>query len=134
MLKTTRGFWKWFFLSLVTLGIYDFYFIHKMAKEANLADPNGKKVGGLVFYIFITLITFGIYSFYWNYKVCEKFGANVRSAGQTPRITGGAWLLWEIFGALIIVGPIVALVKQIHLWNDSNKIYNSRLPAGTPAA
>ena len=126
MLRTDRGFWKFFLLSLVTLGIYDFFFIHQMAKEANTVDENGKKVGGLLAYIFLSIITLGIYALYWNYKVVEKFGASVRANGGTPRITGGSWLLWEILGSFIIVGPIVAFVKQVHLWNDANAAYNQR--------
>ena len=126
MLKTNRGFWKYFFFSLITLGIYNLYYIHKIAQEANLDDEKGKKVGGLIFYIIFTFLTAGIYSLYWNYKVCEKFADTVRSAGKTPRITGGAWLLWTLIGSMIIVGPLVALVKQIHIWNDANEIYNSR--------
>lgn len=126
MLKTNRGFIKFLLLSLITFGIYGLYVIHKMAQEANLADTSTKKVGGLIFYLIFTVLTCGIYYYYWNYKVCEKFANNVRNAGKTPRITGGGWLLWYIFGALIIVGPIVALVKQIHSWNDSNAIVNAR--------
>ena len=129
MLKTNRGFWKWFFLSLITFGIYDFFFIYNMAKEANLVDEGGKKVGGLLAFILLSLITFGIYGLYWNYRICEKFGNSVRMSGGTPRLTGGAWLLWDIVGALILVGPLVAMVKQIHLWNDANAAYNTRHPA-----
>ena len=125
MLKTNRGFWKYFFLSIITLGIYDFIFIHKMAEEANIVDVNGKKVGGLLAVIFLSAITLGIYAFYWNYRVCEKFANVVRSAGGNPRITGGGWLMWTIFGSFIVIGPLVAFVKQIHLWNDANAIYNN---------
>ena len=57
----------------------------------------------------------------------EKLTYVVRSAGQTPRLTGGGWLLWTIFGSLLFgIGPLVALVKEIHLWNDANKVYNQR--------
>ena len=126
MLKTNRGFWKWFFLSLITFGIYDFFFIHNMAKEANTVDEGGKKVGGLLAYILLSAITFGIYGLYWNYRICEKFGNSVRMNGGAPRITGGGWLLWDLVGALILVGPLVAFVKQVHLWNDANAAFNAR--------
>lgn len=125
MLKTNRGFWKTLFFNIITLGIYNLYFIHKMAQEANIDDPSTKKVGGLIFYIIFTVLTLGIYSLYWNYKVCEKFANAVRRGGNTPRITGGSWLLWSLVGALIIVGPLVAFVKQIHIWNDANLVHNS---------
>ena len=135
MLKTNRGFWKVFFLTLITFGIYSWYMIHKMSQEANLVDPNGKKVGGLVAFILLSLITFGIYALYWNYKVCNKFAANVRTGGTEPKFDGSKYLLWALLGSLIIVGPIVAFVKELHLWNDSNKVYNAQnFPEGQPAA
>ncbi|MCR5741814.1 MAG: DUF4234 domain-containing protein [Gammaproteobacteria bacterium] len=127
MLKTNRGFWKHLLFSIITLGIYSLIIIHKMAKEANLVDENGKKVGGLLFFIFIGIITLGIYILYWNYRVCEKWADVVRSVGKKPRLTGGAWLLWSIVGAIIIVGPFIALTKQLHSWNDANEVYNQKL-------
>ena len=126
MLKTNRGFIKLFLLSLITLGIYDFFFIHDMAKEANMVDSKGKKVGGLLALILLSIITLGIYSFIWNYRVCEKFAASVRAGGSEPKFDGGKWLLWTLVGSFIIVGPLVALVKQIHLWNDANAAFNAR--------
>jgi len=128
MLKTNRGFWKVFFLSIITFGIYELYYIHCMAKEVNLtcAEDGNKDVGGLAFYFFMSIITFGMYSLYWNYKVCDRMAALVLRNGGQPRLTGGGWLLWSILGSMIIVGPLVAMVKQIHLWNDANEIYNSK--------
>ena len=129
MLKTNRGFWKIFLLSFITCGIYGLFVTHNMAKEANLVDEGGKKVGGLAAVIFLGALTLGIYTIYWNYRICEKYGNSVRLSGGTPRITGGGWLLWTLVGSLIVVGPLVAYVKQIHLWNDANSAYNARLTA-----
>lgn len=126
MLNTNRGLFKYLIFTVITLGIYHLYFIHKMAQEANLADPGSKKVGGLIFYLIFTVLTLTIYDYYWNFRVCTKFANAVRAANKHPRITGGQWLLWTILGSLIIVGPLIALYKQIHSWNDSNLIFNTR--------
>jgi len=127
MLKTNRGFWKTFFLSIITFGFYQLYYIYRLAKEVNLTcAEDHQNVGGLAFFIFMSIITFGIYGLYWNYKVCDRMSGLVMRNGGRPRITGEGWLLWSLLGALIIVGPLVAMVKQIHLWNDANDIYNRR--------
>ena len=126
MLKTSRGLIKYILLTLITLGIYNLYVIYRAAKDANLADTQDKKVGGLIFYIIFTILTLGIYSFYWYYRVTEKFANVIESANEKPSITGGAFLLWDIFGAIIIVGPFIAMYKFIKNWNRSNAIYNSR--------
>lgn len=128
MLKENRGFIKYLLLCLITLGIYNLYIVHQMAKEANLADPTpgAKNVGGLLFFIIFSILTLGIYDLYWYYKVNEKFAASVRAVNKKPRLTGGGWLLWTLIGSLIIIGPLVAFVKMIHNWNDSNASYNAR--------
>lgn len=123
MLKTNRGFWKYFFLTIITLGIYELHYIYKLAREANLVGKD-KEVGGLAYFILMSFVTIGIYPFYWNYRVCNKLADNVRANGGAPRIDGTGWLLWSLLGTLILVGPLVAFVKQIHLWNDSNMLYN----------
>ena len=125
MLKTNRGFLKLLLFSFITLGIYSYYFIHKMAKEANLDDESTRRVGGLIAYILLSMITLGIYSWIWNYRVCEKFANAVRRGGKSPRIIGSGWLLWTLLGSLIVIGPLVALVKEIHSWNDANAVYNA---------
>ena len=129
MLKTNRSYIVILLLNVVTLGIYSLFVTHNMAKEANIVDEGGKKIGGLLAVIFLGAITLGIYGIYWNYKVCEKYGNSVRLSGGKPGFTGGGWILWTLLGAIIVVGPIVAGVKQIHLWNDANKAYNARLTA-----
>lgn len=124
-LKTKRGFWKWLLLTIITFGIYEFYMIYKMSKEVNLTCKDcGKDVGGLGFYLLFSLLTLGFYSLYWHYRICEKMSDLMKKHGRVPRITGGGYLLWVIFGTLIIVGPLVAFIKEIHSWNDTNEIYN----------
>ncbi|MFA5449099.1 MAG: DUF4234 domain-containing protein [Clostridia bacterium] len=130
MLTTTRGFWKIFFLSIITLGFYGLYYIYRLAKDVNLtcAEDGKNDVGGLGFFILMSIISFGYYAFYWNYRVCDRMAELIIKNGGQPRITGGGWLLWTILGSFILIGPLVAQVKQIHQWNDVNKIYNDKHP------
>ena len=126
MKEVKRGLIKYILFSLITFGIYDLYIIHKAAKEANKADASTKKVGGLIWFIIFTALTAGIYSFYWQYKVTEKFANVIRADGQKPPITGGALLLWMIFGSMIIVGPFIAGHKFFKNWNMAVAIYNRK--------
>ena len=65
MLKTSRGLIKYILLTLITLGIYNLYVIYRAAKDANLADTQDKKVGGLIFYIIFMHVN-GISHFRFN--------------------------------------------------------------------
>ena len=58
-------------LSLVTCGIYQYYWMFKMNEEVNvLASEPAATSGGLV--ILFTLLTCGIYGIYWSYKMGER--------------------------------------------------------------
>jgi hypothetical protein len=46
-------------LSIITLGIYGLYWIHKLAKDVNaICAGDGKKTGGLLKCLLLGLITF----------------------------------------------------------------------------
>lgn len=67
MIENNRNFWKWLFFSLLTCGIYELYFIYKLAKDVNtMCDGDGKKTSGLIKYILFTVLACGIYSWYWD--------------------------------------------------------------------
>lgn len=81
-----------------------------------------------VFFVFflLSILTLGIYAIVWNVKVTERHAENLRSNSEKEILTGGGWLLWHIFGVLLLgLGPIIAMYKQIKQWNRVNKIYNS---------
>ena len=57
--------------SLITCGIYSFYWIYKINEEINiLSDEEGATSGGMV--ILFSIITCGIYSIYWAYRMGER--------------------------------------------------------------
>lgn len=127
MLKTKRGVIKWFFLTIITLGIYPFVFIHKMSAETNeTCRDDNEKTKGLIVYILLGIITLGIYTIVWNYNVCERHRNFLHHNNETDIIKGSSWILWNILGAFIGVGPIIGLFLQIKQWNKVNAIYNKR--------
>ena len=51
-LTTNRGFWTTMLLTIVTLGIYQWYLIYAFARETNLAcREDGKSTSGLLAFI-----------------------------------------------------------------------------------
>ena len=97
-LKDDRGLASYIILSIITCGIYSYYFIYKMAHDVNIAcDGDGENTSGLV--AFVLLYFFAI----------QENGTTV--------------LLWQIFGAFICgIGPFVAMHILI---KNSNKICNA---------
>ena len=69
-LKDDRSLALYIVLSLVTCGIYSFWFIHSIAEDLNIAcEGDGEETPGLAQYILLSIITCGIYNIWWIYKV-----------------------------------------------------------------
>ena len=80
-LKDDRGLASYIILSIITCGIYSYYFIYKMAHDVNIAcEGDGENTSGLVAFILLSLITCGIYAWFWYYNL----GIPVRSVFIVP--------------------------------------------------
>ena len=70
-LKTDRGLLGYIVLSILTCGIYSYYFIYTVARDVNTACAgDGKSTGGLVQFILLSILTCGIYS--WRSVIYRK--------------------------------------------------------------
>jgi hypothetical protein len=113
-------------LSMVTFGIYGFYWIYKLAKDVNaICDGDGNKTSGLLKYWFFSLITLGIYSLVWLYMLGDRLHDNAQRYNLAFKENGGIILLWFILGSFIFIGPFIAMhiiIKNTNaLANEYNK-------------
>ena len=61
LLRTDRSLLVYVLLNLITCGIYNFFFIHSLAKDVNVACvDDGEKTPGVGMFIFMTLIGIGV--------------------------------------------------------------------------
>jgi len=130
LLKTNRGFWKYFLLGIITLGIYPLYIIHAFAKETNIAcEGDGQHTRGLLGVILLSLITLGIYGIIWEYKIIERRNNYTIRNNMPSRLTGVLYLLTFFILGQITLGimHLVVLVKFLHQQNDVNQIHNSKI-------
>ena len=121
-IKADRSLIGWLLLSLVTCGIYSFYFLYCLARDVNtLCQDDGDYTPGLAEFILLSFVTCGFYAYYWYYKIGNRllFQEN-----------GTTVLLWQIFGALLCgLGPIFAMNIIINNTNAMATAYNTRLGA-----
>jgi len=125
-LQEDRGLLAYIVLSIVTCGIYGYYFIYKMAKDVNTAcDGDGETTGGLVAFILLSMVTCGIYSFYWQYKLGNRLANNAQRYGLTFQENGTTIIMWDIFGAVLCgIGPFIAMNILIKNTNKICAAYN----------
>lgn len=123
-LKDDRGLISYILLSLITCGIYGYYFIYKMAHDVNIAcEGDGEQTSGLVAFILLSLITCGIYAWVWYYKLGNRLASNAGRYGLSIQENGTTVLLWCLFGVLLCgIGPLIAMNILI---KNTNKICNA---------
>lgn len=123
-LKDDRGLFSYIVLSLITCGIYGYYFLYKMAHDVNVAcDGDGEQTSGLVAFILLSMITCGIYAYIWYYKLGNRLASNAPRYGMSFQENGTTVLLWCLFGILLCgIGPFIAMNILI---KNTNRICNA---------
>jgi len=125
-----RGLLSYILLSAVTGGIYGLWRIHVLARDMNLmCDGDGKKTRGFLAFFFFGLITFGIYDLIWLYNVGERLQDNADRYNKTFKESGGIILLWFLLGALIVIGPFMAMHIIFKNTNALADEYNKKIGA-----
>lgn len=126
-LATDRSILTYILLSIVTCGIYGFYFLYCMTRDVNVACAgDGENTPGLAQLIIFSLLTCGIYSFYWYYKLGNRLADNAPRYGMTFQENGTTVVLWCVIGYLICgIGSWIAMYILIKNTNTICGAYNS---------
>ena len=125
-LKTDRGLLGYILLSIITCGIYSYYFIYSVAKDINVAcEGDGKSTGGLLKFILLSFFTCGIYSWIWEYSIGNRLASNAPRYGLNFHENGTTIIMWNLFGLLICgIGPFIAMNIIIKNTNSICAAYN----------
>lgn len=125
-LKTDRGLLGYILLSIITCGIYSYYFIYTIARDVNTACAgDGKSTSGLLKYILLSMITCGIYSWWWEYSLGNRLAENAPRYGMSFTENGTTILMWILFGVLLCgIGPFIAMNIIIKNTNSICMAYN----------
>lgn len=118
-------------LSIVTCGIYSWWFTYKLAQDMNTVCKDGDNTPGLAAYILFSIITCGIYAYWWQYKIGNRQQANAAIYGFVINENGTTILLWDIVGLLLCgLGPFIAMNIIIKNMNKLAAAYNARVMQG----
>ncbi len=127
MVQTNRSLLKYILFTIVTLGLYGFWFIYKLAQDINIiCKEDGKNTAGLLKFIVFTMITCGIYAWFWYYGVGNRLAENASRYNLTFSENGTTVLLWMLFGSMLCgIGIFVALHIIIKNTNALATAYNA---------
>lgn len=126
-LKTNKGLLKTILLSLITFGIYGIVVMSTVSSDINIVASryDGKKTMHYCLLLFLVgPLTLGIGYLVWNHKLCSRIGAELRRRGIVYSFGAADYWLWNVLGALILVGPFVFLHKLFKAVNLMNADYN----------
>lgn len=136
-LKTDRSIIPYILLGIITLGIYELWFLHHMIKDVNeICREDGNKTPGLLVLILLSLVTFGLYALFWWYRVADMLDRASRRVGVSVEITGSKMLICMLLGSFVC--GIVSFVGLHWLFESVNLLavdYNTKLyTASAPEA
>lgn len=128
-LKTNRGFVKFVFFSIITVGIYGLVYMSRYNKDLNRIRLyfKEKKKAGLILMIILSTITLSIYGIYWlivrvtdTYRYADKSQSG-SSGSAAWVIISHTLLIWTL------ICPIIGAIQLISTMNDLCRTMNPRL-------
>lgn len=134
MINTNRSLLTYILLTIVTCGIYSYYFLYCMARDMNImCEGDGEQTSGLAVFILLSFVTCGIYAWIWYYKLGNRLATNAPRYGLTFQENGTTILMWLLIGSFVCgIGPFVAmhiLIKNTNTlaaaYNQSKGFYNN---------
>ena len=126
-LSTNRSLAKYFFLSIVTFGIYGIVVMTNVSTSINTAAGryDGQKTMNycLVFFLF-SWLTFGILPLIWYHKLSARVGRELRRRNIRHNFGAKDFWLWGVLGSFIIAGPFIYYHKLFKGMNLICRDYN----------
>ncbi len=128
MMRTDRSLLKYILLSIITLGIYGMWVYSESITTLNIiAVKDERRTNDFLFAnLILGVLTCGIYSLVWYHKMSNRVADELANRGIDYKFNASTFWLWNILGALIIVGPFVYTHKFLTSMNMLSEDYNKR--------
>jgi len=127
--RTSRGLTKYFFLGILTLGIYPIVVESHISEELNTVASryDGKHTMHFcLIYFLLGWATIGIAALVWYHRTSSRMGSELRRRGIDYSFGASDFWLWNMLGALILVGPFIYVHKRMKAMNLINADYNQK--------
>ena len=126
MLPTNRGFWLALFLTIITLGLYQWYLIYAFAKETNIAcSADRRHTSGLLIYLVLSFLTLGIYSIVWYCNWISRCNFYLMMHRRPQGLQVSTYILSVFLGPFTLgIFNLVVFCKALYLQNAVNATYN----------
>lgn len=129
-----KEFWMVLLLTIVTCGIYFYFYLYQITRDLNtMAGEDGKTIDPAIAVV-LNIVTCGIYGLWWYYQM----GNRMQQMGNANHIlvedSGTTYLIWILVGYVVCgLGSYVALYLFIKNFNNLADAYNAAAHGGNPA-
>ncbi len=121
-----RSFLTVFLLSVVTCGIYWYYYMYRLTQDINQMTGDDGYYTDAAAVVLLSIITCGLYSWYWLYRQGGRLKRLADCNGVYCAETGTTYLIWAIIGSLVCgLGNLVAHYLLIKNFNNIADAYNA---------
>ena len=130
-MKANRSFVAYLVLGILTLGIYNIWFLHHLIKDINeLCKDEDKKYQspGILIYFLFSLLTCGLYSIFYWYRIGDMLEVNSRRRNCNITATRGVLLACFVINFFIhLIGGMIGMYFVITATNELAHHYNEQL-------
>lgn len=127
-LKTNRSLLKIILLGIITIGIYPLVIYSGISTDINLIAGryDGKKTMHFCLLVFLVgPITAEIATLVWFHRISARIGNELTRRGVAYTFSASDFWLWNVLGALIVVGPFIYAHKLCTAMNKLSEHYNT---------
>ncbi|MBQ4283738.1 MAG: DUF4234 domain-containing protein [Lachnospira sp.] len=128
-LKTNRSTVSVILYTILTCGIYNLIFYNGIGDDINFvaSKRDGKKtMNYILLYFIVGPLTCEIATIVWFHNISQRIGDEARARGVDTSFGAGTFWIWNVLGALILVGPFVYIYKLCKTMNKICEDYNNR--------
>lgn len=129
-----RSFLAFFFLNILTFGIYGIVVFCQMGEDINkICCGDNKEQCSYIIAWLLGLVTLGIYPLFWIYTAIGRLGNNAYRYGINIKHNQSDFLLWYLLGSFIIIGPLIAYYHFLVDVNQFADVYGKVEASGYSA-
>lgn len=127
-LRTNRGLLKFFFLSLITFGIYGIICLGNVSRDINTIATKHDGKTTMSFYLVALIfswLSLGIIPLIWFHNLSSRIERELLVRNLPYQFGTGTFWGWNILGSLLFgIGPLVYIHKLMHAMNALAADYN----------
>lgn len=127
-LRTNRGLLKFFFLSLITFGIYGIICLGNVSRDINTIATKHDGKTTMSFYLVALIfswLSLGIIPLIWFHNLSSRIERELLVRNLPYQFGTGTFWGWNILGSLLFgIGPLVYIHKLMHAMNTLAADYN----------